>query len=382
MDTNYDNQFLAIEGLTWLPWVGDNYANGTRRLLIVAESHYVNGEGDLSQDIKEVIDNHLFTREVVQECPINGDWGNNMFANLHRTLFLNESFNSASFWDNVAFYNFVQRPMDYSRRERPNDSDLFKGWSAFIPLVDILKPTDCLFIGVSASNFFELSMSALGVEHSQVQWLEGSSSAYGRRFSITRGWGSLPILGIQHTSQYYSYELWHHFLMIQNRSLLRYIYSLAGLNLSPAIMSVNKPRDNSWLERVPSRNHKSILACEYSKVEYEGTDALYLTVGRAQYDNISSASVKCWRWSNNRWSRQSEEVPIERVGDMALMLVSAIKTFQTLDYGSSFTYLKEDFINEGDMSFLKKSIMESAPRIRESLSELKRLLNEVDLNKL
>ena len=36
-----DNQFDQIEGLSWYPWVGHNYMNSERRVLIVAESHYV-----------------------------------------------------------------------------------------------------------------------------------------------------------------------------------------------------------------------------------------------------------------------------------------------------------------------------------------------------
>ena len=81
------------------------------------------------------------------------------------------------------------------------------------------------------------------------------------------------------------------------------------------------------------------------------------------------------------WKR-SDDIPIARVGDLALMLASSIKTFQTLDYGSGFTYLKEDFSNEEDVGFLKKCIHENRPRIRESLSELNRLLNESDLKKI
>ena len=42
--TIYDKQFETIEGLSWLPWVGHNYINSKRRILIIAESHYVNGE--------------------------------------------------------------------------------------------------------------------------------------------------------------------------------------------------------------------------------------------------------------------------------------------------------------------------------------------------
>ncbi|MBP5517282.1 MAG: hypothetical protein J6X91_01270 [Bacteroidales bacterium] len=382
MNKEFDEQLLSLEGLTWLPWVGQDYSNGKRRLLIVAESHYVSGDDDIQKSIEEVINYREYTRDVIQECPIGNEWSNSMFENLHRTLFLNESFNSSSFWENVAFYNFVQRPMDYSKKERPTNSDFCKGWSTFVSLIDILKPTDCLFVGVSASYYFESSMSTLGVEHSSVKWLAGSSSAYGRSFSLTRDWGTIPILGIQHTSKYFSYDIWHNFLLEQNKTLMRYIYSLAGLNINPSVISIDKTKEKTWLQSVPSRMHKSILACDYTKIE-EDSDALYITVGRSQYDNDYSASVKIWRWSEEykRWKR-SDDIPIARVGDLALMLASSIKTFQTLDYGSGFTYLKEDFSNEEDVGFLKKCIHENGPRIRESLSELKRLLNEIDLNKI
>ena len=44
IDTSFDKDLSNIDGLTWLPWIGNNYKNNTRRLLIVGESAYLGKE--------------------------------------------------------------------------------------------------------------------------------------------------------------------------------------------------------------------------------------------------------------------------------------------------------------------------------------------------
>lgn len=53
----------------------------------------------------------------------------------------------------------------------------------------------------------------------------------------------------------------------------------------------------------------------------DDTDAEFLSIGLAQWDN-SDVSVKVLRYdiNNNKWSRQSEEVPINRSIDMTLWI--------------------------------------------------------------
>lgn len=38
-----DENFNKIDGLNWLPWVGKEYFDSERRILIVGESHYLTG---------------------------------------------------------------------------------------------------------------------------------------------------------------------------------------------------------------------------------------------------------------------------------------------------------------------------------------------------
>jgi hypothetical protein len=53
------------------------------------------------------------------------------------------------------------------------------------------------------------------------------------------------------------------------------------------------------------------------------TDAMALSIGRAQYDQ-DDLSLKVWRISNNRWSRQSEELPIHRNLDLSILFVGSL----------------------------------------------------------
>lgn len=57
------------------------------------------------------------------------------------------------------------------------------------------------------------------------------------------------------------------------------------------------------------------------------TDCKYLGVGIAQYrdGDDTPVSVKSWRKSDEKWSRQSEEVPIHRNIDMTILQALILK---------------------------------------------------------
>ena len=52
-----------------------------------------------------------------------------------------------------------------------------------------------------------------------------------------------------------------------------------------------------------------------------GSDCKYLDVGIAQYrgDGETPISIKSWRKPDEKWSRQSEEIPAHRLVDMAIL---------------------------------------------------------------
>ena len=72
-------------------------------------------------------------------------------------------------------------------------------------------------------------------------------------------------------------------------------------------------------------SHKPIIGVDdYDKVDgiYSGhSDAKAISIGKAQYDQ-NAISAKVWRNNGSEWKRTSEELPLHRVLDLALLIVS------------------------------------------------------------
>lgn len=80
--------------------------------------------------------------------------------------------------------------------------------------------------------------------------------------------------------------------------------------------------------------HKPVVVCEnYSDVDghiANNTDAQGLSLGLAQWNDRGSVdiSAKVWRHTGEKWSRQSEELPLHRVLDLAILVVRSKTHFQ------------------------------------------------------
>lgn len=113
--TQQDSELKSIFDLSWLPWIGTEYFKNNNRLLIIGESQYAQGETAIAykEDLNRVsgID---FTRNAVLQTQIQNHYKHPALDNLLKALFGNGSIDKAKLWKNIAFYNFVQRVMDYS----------------------------------------------------------------------------------------------------------------------------------------------------------------------------------------------------------------------------------------------------------------------------
>src|SRR5665647_3669273 len=79
--------------------------------------------------------------------------------------------------------------------------------------------------------------------------------------------------------------------------------------------------------------HKPVIVSEdYDKIDGRDTnsDAKGLSVGLAQWNDRGKVdiSAKIWRYTGEKWSRQSEEMPLHRVLDLAILLCRAKLHFQ------------------------------------------------------
>ena len=74
--------------------------------------------------------------------------------------------------------------------------------------------------------------------------------------------------------------------------------------------------------------HQPIIKLEkYAEIDgnydEKTTDAQGLSLGIAQWGN-SDLSVKVWRHTGTKWSRQSEELPLHRVIDLTSLICGAV----------------------------------------------------------
>lgn len=82
--------------------------------------------------------------------------------------------------------------------------------------------------------------------------------------------------------------------------------------------------------KIPNHlKHKAVFVAEdYDRIDAPSdgdTDAKGLSLGLAQWNDRGKVdiSAKVWRYTGEKWSRQSEEMPLHRVLDLALLICEA-----------------------------------------------------------
>lgn len=84
--------------------------------------------------------------------------------------------------------------------------------------------------------------------------------------------------------------------------------------------------------------HKPVIVCEnYEQVDGRSayrSEAKGLSLGLAQWNDRGKVdiSAKVWRHTGEKWSRQSEELPLHRVLDLAILVCRAKLYFQEEAY--------------------------------------------------
>ncbi len=127
-------------------------------------------------------------------------------------------------------------------------------------------------------------------------------------------------------------------------------------------------------------SHKPIVKLEeYSQLDgrfKNKTDAEGLSIGLAQWNSQGNTdlSAKVWRYTGEKWSRQSEELPIHRVFDLASLLCAS------MSYAHNETLpICEDFQieltkNSDLIDVLKGGMLKDQKHLDESLKRLSKYL--------
>ena len=132
--------------------------------------------------------------------------------------------------------------------------------------------------------------------------------------------------------------------------------------------------------------HKPVIVAEnYENIDGRSayrSDAKGLSLGLAQWNDRGKVdiSAKVWRYTGEKWSRQSEELPLHRVLDLALLIVSA-KQYLAEAYRRTPSYDKTQPIFErialqGDA--MTAAICVDNPLLEEDLKLFQEVLQEND----
>jgi len=394
-DKSFNKDFrraAELNGLTWYPWVGANYASAKKKILFVAESHY-SSENDpklIAKKLAEVADDIDLTKDVAWESHVNNWWDNVMVRGLHQALFKTSRLpedGRKSLWKTTAFYNFIQRPMEYNanNKERPSGEEFFAGWNTFVAVVKILKPEVVVFIGTTAMGCFRQALSAMHIKHEEVS-CEFANGAYSRSGWLEVDNYRTSLLSIRHTSNFFSWPTWNEVLTRRIPGVVKFLNDIvfSGYDGERVVDDGTLP-DAEQLKGLPTwLNHRPILACDYQElnktvVDRDYDDAKFISVGRAQYDN-DDLSVKMFRWSGKRWSRQSEEVPIQRLPFMMAMMLNAIYRVQHKNQKRFKSDMDERLVMPEDLDFMGDCFDAYKELINRGLKEVKDLINRIDID--
>ena len=126
------------------PWVGTQYEKPEifpDKTLILGESNYTS-EGNF--------DSNLVISCVVDHIGKNEDPNFSRFATKTRRVIFghNTKVSSKMFWENVAFYNFVQYLVGSVSKERPTEKMWHESVQAFSEIINTLKPKRMLVLGL------------------------------------------------------------------------------------------------------------------------------------------------------------------------------------------------------------------------------------------
>lgn len=203
------NQLVENKKIKWFPYVGENFSKSNDKILVVGESHYYNPEEEGSYEKHQT---PTFTIEVIKEMAIEKDYySTNIFQNFHKAILGNDDFNTSKFWNELSYFNFIQKPMN-TNKGRPIYSDFYNSWSSYLEIVKVLKPKICIFIGTTAADSFNEFARQNNLEFSETQRLEKIGANYAKKSILKINDFEIKNYFIRHTSQYFSWSKWNEYL--------------------------------------------------------------------------------------------------------------------------------------------------------------------------
>lgn len=157
--------------------------------------------------------------------------------------------------------------------------------------------------------------------------------------------------------------------------------------------------------RIPTTlKHKPVIVCDnYENIDGRqayNSDAKGLSLGLAQWNDRGKVeiSAKVWRYTGEKWSRQSEELPFHRVIDLTILICRAMQHFREAYRLEKFYDPEKPAIDrvglqgdamtvsvctenekiDGDIRLFQQALSDNDEFISERMRVLSRLLKELE----
>lgn len=142
--------------------------------------------------------------------------------------------------------------------------------------------------------------------------------------------------------------------------------------------------------------HKPIYAVPYQFSDGDpkgNTDAIYISLGLAQWDN-EYISLKVWRHTGKKWSRQSEELPPHRPIDLTILLGLALLGHVrreedlfvekgTFDNQKDSDTIEDQAIrNSQEINQFHRALEKESERLKDRFQQLAKVIDSLRKNKV
>lgn len=192
------------------PWVGKEYHSGgmfTKKILILGEAHLCGGceECGRIENAGECAD---FTSRNCIEILLNGEttsW-TGTFRKFERSLVNHETDleESRRIWNSVAFYNYIQKSMDTSRKS-PEWVDFRNSEEAFFEVLNELQPDLLIVWGVT--RMYDMLPGGDAWREGEPLVVDGYSVKNGYYVLVNGKY--VRVLWVYHPSAGYSWDWWN-----------------------------------------------------------------------------------------------------------------------------------------------------------------------------
>ena len=196
---------MKMEKINFLPWIGKHYSTtgfAGKRILALGESHYCDKSSDAMEDITRKVIADLFDPQSEHEAYKN-TYTKFAEALLGRDCLSYED--KESFWNSIAFYNYVRVPMT-GARVAPSKKDFKDSEAAFFEVLETLRPDIVIVWGSRLYN----NLPQGGLQGDDLRAPDGHWVETWRYFLVDRK--EVKIVPIMHPSSSFSPEYWHQFL--------------------------------------------------------------------------------------------------------------------------------------------------------------------------